>query len=63
MPPRLSVVIPVLNEGEAVVPLLDRLFECVEPSCEVLAVFDSLDDTTRPLSKDTRRTNRVWCRC
>ena len=48
MPPRVSVVIPVLNEGEAVVPLLDRLFECVQPSCEVLAVFDSLDDTTRP---------------
>ena len=46
--PRVSIVVPVYNEGEAVVALLDRLFEAVSLSCEVLAVFDSSDDATRP---------------
>ena len=46
--PRVSIVVPVYNEGEAVVALLDRLFEAVTLSCEVLVVFDSPDDATRP---------------
>jgi dolichol-phosphate mannosyltransferase len=45
---RLSVVVPVYNEGEAIIPILDRLFESITLPCEVLAVFDSNDDTTRP---------------
>jgi glycosyltransferase involved in cell wall biosynthesis len=45
---RLSVVVPVYNEGDAIVPVLDRLFEAITLPCEVLAVFDSPDDTTRP---------------
>jgi glycosyltransferase involved in cell wall biosynthesis len=46
--PRVSIVVPVYNEGDAVIPFLDRLFEAVQRPCEVLAVFDSVDDTTRP---------------
>jgi glycosyltransferase involved in cell wall biosynthesis len=45
---RLSVVVPVYNEGDAIVPVLNRLFEAITLPCEVLAVFDTLDDTTRP---------------
>jgi dolichol-phosphate mannosyltransferase len=47
--PRVSVVIPVYNEGDQIIPVLDRLFESVTLPCEALVVFDSLDDTTRPV--------------
>jgi dolichol-phosphate mannosyltransferase len=58
--PRLSVVVPVYNEGEAIVPVLDRLFESITLPCEVLVVFDSPDDTTRPyLEKYSRAEPRL----
>jgi dolichol-phosphate mannosyltransferase len=57
---RLSVVVPVYNEGGDIVPVLDRLFESISLPCEVLAVFDSLDDTTRPyLEKYARAEPRL----
>lgn len=57
---RLSVVVPVYNEGADIVPVLDRLFESITVPCEVLAVFDSLDDTTRPyLEKYARAEPRL----
>jgi glycosyltransferase involved in cell wall biosynthesis len=43
-----SVVVPVYNEGDLVVPLLERLLESVTMPAEVLAVYDSPDDTTVP---------------
>jgi glycosyltransferase involved in cell wall biosynthesis len=46
--PRVSVVIPAYNEGDAIVPALDRLFESVELACEVLVVVDFDEDTTLP---------------
>ncbi len=46
--PRVSVIIPVYNEGELIVSCLDRIVEAVSLPCEVLVVFDSLDDTTAP---------------
>jgi dolichol-phosphate mannosyltransferase len=46
MKPRTSVVIPAFNEGEAIVPCLDRIFESVVLPCEVLVVYDSADDPT-----------------
>lgn len=49
MSPRVSVVVPVYNEGDHIVPVLDRLFESITLPCEVLVVYDSLDDTTRPI--------------
>jgi glycosyltransferase involved in cell wall biosynthesis len=44
--PRVSVVIPAYNEGENIVPCLDRIFEAVHLACEVLVVFDSPEDVT-----------------
>jgi dolichol-phosphate mannosyltransferase len=47
-PPRVSVVIPVYNEAEAVVPCLDRVLSGVTLPCEVLVVYDDPADTTVP---------------
>jgi dolichol-phosphate mannosyltransferase len=49
VPPRVSVVIPAYNEGEAIVPVLDRIFEGVTLPCEVLVVVDMQEDTTIPV--------------
>jgi len=46
---RVSVVIPAYNEGESIVPVLERLFEAVMLPCEVLVVVDTPEDTTRPV--------------
>jgi len=43
-----SVVIPAYNEGQAVVPFLDRVFEAITLPAEVLVVYDSPGDTTVP---------------
>ena len=50
--PRVSVVIPAYNEGAAVVPVLDRLFEAVSLDCEVLVVVDFEEDSTIPALKE-----------
>ena len=47
--PRISIVIPAYNEDDSIVPVLDRMFESVRLSCEVLVVVDSEDDTTVPV--------------
>jgi len=47
--PRVSVVVPVYNEGAAVIPFLNRLLEAVTMPCEVLVVYDSPEDTTAPI--------------
>jgi dolichol-phosphate mannosyltransferase len=52
MSPRVSIVVPVYNEGDLVIPLLERLLEAVTMPCEVLAVYDSHEDTTRPFLED-----------
>jgi glycosyltransferase involved in cell wall biosynthesis len=44
--PRVSVIIPAYREGEQIVPVLDRLFESVRMSCEVLIVVDEPNDPT-----------------
>ena len=46
--PRASVVIPAYNEGDDIVPGLDRIFEAVSIDVEVLVVVDSPTDTTVP---------------
>lgn len=45
----LSVVIPAYNEGPAITPVLNRIFEAVESDCEILVVVDFEDDTTVPV--------------
>jgi glycosyltransferase involved in cell wall biosynthesis len=46
---RVSVVIPAYNEGDAIIPVLDRVFDSVESDCEILVVVDSEEDTTLPV--------------
>lgn len=45
----ISVVIPALNEGEAIIPVLDRIFDAVQSECEILVVVDFVEDTTVPV--------------
>ena len=60
MKPRVSVVVPAYNEGESVVPFLERVFEAVTLPCEVLVVYDTPDDTTVPhLQAYARREPRL----
>jgi glycosyltransferase involved in cell wall biosynthesis len=42
------VVVPVYNEGESIITFLDRLFDSVTLPVEVLAVYDTPEDTTVP---------------
>lgn len=48
MKPRVSVVVPVYNEGEAVTGFLDRLLGAARLPSEVLVVYDFAEDTTAP---------------
>ena len=50
--PRVSVVVPAYNEGDDIVPVLDRLFEAVHLSCEVLVVVDTEQDNTIPVAEE-----------
>jgi dolichol-phosphate mannosyltransferase len=60
MKPRVSIVIPVYNEDEAILACLDRIFEAVRLPCEVLVVYDTPEDTTVPyLEKCARAEPRV----
>jgi len=57
---RVSVVIPAYNEHDAIVPVLDRIFDAVESECEILVVVDSADDTTVPvLNEYAKREPRL----
>jgi dolichol-phosphate mannosyltransferase len=59
-PPRVSIVIPVYNEGEAIDACLIRIFEGVGLDCEVLIVYDDPCDTTVPyLEKWAKSDPRV----
>jgi glycosyltransferase involved in cell wall biosynthesis len=46
---RVSVVMPAYNEGEGIVPALERIFESVMLPCEVVVVVDFEEDTTKPV--------------
>jgi dolichol-phosphate mannosyltransferase len=50
--PRVSVVIPAYNEGDHILPVLDRIFEAVHLPCEVLVVVDAPEDTTVPVVEE-----------
>ena len=59
-PPRVSVVIPVYNEGDAITGCLDRIFTGVNLPCEILVVYDDDNDTTvEPLRKYAAQDARV----
>ncbi len=60
--PRVSIIIPAYDEGKHIVPVLDRLFESVHLSCEVLVVVDDEDDSTVPVVRDYARAEpRLRC--
>jgi dolichol-phosphate mannosyltransferase len=60
--PRVSVVIPAYNEGENILPVLDRIFEAVRLPCEVLVVVDAPDDTTvRVVDEYALKEPRLRC--
>lgn len=48
MIPRVSVVIPVFNEGESVEGILKRISESIDFEHEIIVVYDHDDDTTIP---------------
>jgi len=50
--PRVTIVIPAYEEGEAIVPCLDRIFAAVSWCCEVAVVVDSTEDATVPVLAD-----------
>ncbi len=60
--PRVSVVVTVYNEGEMVTECLARIVEAVRLPCEVLVVFDSMDDTSRRSPRLLRRAIRASSR-
>lgn len=55
--PRLSVVIPVYNEGEAVRSSLDRVLGAIGSDSEVIVVYDTPEDTTRPVLEEYATTD------
>jgi dolichol-phosphate mannosyltransferase len=58
--PRISIVVPVYNEGDEITPFLDRVLDAVTLPCEVLVVYDSDEDTTcAPLQAYATREPRV----
>lgn len=52
-----SIIIPVYNEGDAIIPQLDRLMAEVQPPFEVLVVHDMTEDTTVPFVAGYRDRN------
>lgn len=49
---RATIVIPAYNEGDAIVPGLERIWEAVRSDIELLVVVDSESDTTvRPVQQ------------
>ncbi|HEX6681397.1 MAG TPA: glycosyltransferase family 2 protein [Candidatus Limnocylindrales bacterium] len=51
MTPRVSVIIPVYNEGEGIVACLGRVLRDVLLPCEILVVHDMPEDTTVPFAQ------------
>src|SRR3954468_5717828 len=52
--PQVSVVIPVYNEGEAIIPCLERILRAVMMPAEVLVVHDMPEDTTVPYALEVQ---------
>jgi len=55
--PRVSIVIPAYNEGENILPGLERIVDAVTTDHEILVVVDSEDDTTVPVVRRFAKTH------
>jgi dolichol-phosphate mannosyltransferase len=53
-----TIVIPVYNEGSAIVACLERILREVQLPCEVLVVYDSEDDITVPYARKISEGDR-----
>jgi len=53
--PRVTVVIPAYNEGDDIIPGLDRIFEAVRLDAEIVVVVDTPEDTTAPVVEHYRK--------
>ncbi len=59
---RVSLVIPAYDEGENIIPVLERIFEAVTLPCETLVVVDDPEDRTRPVVQRLAETEpRLHC--
>ncbi|MGY2874214.1 dolichol-phosphate mannosyltransferase [Marmoricola sp. URHA0025 HA25] len=54
---QVSIVIPAYNEGEGILPVLERLTDSVESDYEVLVVVDFDEDPTVGVVKEFSNTN------
>lgn len=60
--PRISIIIPAYHERDQILPVLDRLFDLVRLSCEVLLVVDDQDDPTLDLAAEyAEKEPRLRC--
>ncbi len=50
--PRVSVVVPAYNEGDHIIPVLDRIFESGRIPCAVPDIVHPADDSTGPGAAD-----------
>ncbi|GAA4348674.1 glycosyltransferase family 2 protein [Microbacterium rhizosphaerae] len=58
--PRVSIVVPAYNEGEAIGPFIDRVKSTVRIPFELLIVVDTPDDTTlAPVAEATALDARI----
>jgi glycosyltransferase involved in cell wall biosynthesis len=58
--PRVSVVVPAYDEGEAIVSCVNRILQGVTLPCEVAVVYDDPSDSTAPyVEKLHREDSRV----
>jgi dolichol-phosphate mannosyltransferase len=58
--PQVSIVVPVYNEGDAVIACLDRILAGVTLPCEIVVVYDDPSDATVPyLEKYAEHEPRV----
>jgi len=51
MRPRVTVVIPVYNEGDTIMPHMERILRDIHLDAEILIVHDTADDTTVPYAE------------
>lgn len=54
---QVSIVVPAYNEGEGILPVLERITDSVESDYEVLVVVDFAEDTTVPVVEKFSTSN------
>ncbi|MEZ3160040.1 glycosyltransferase family 2 protein [Microbacterium sp. BWT-B31] len=55
--PRVSIVVPAYNEGDAITPFLERVTKTVTIPFELLVVVDTPEDTTIPVVAEAAKSD------